>query len=192
MFRCCIQTANTGCHIHNRLLIPYNELRCSQSIHEDATIKQVCSLLVSSESSITLQFERSEDLQLNGNDCGLFAQAFCTALCVGKDQQGLRFDQNTMSQHLFRCRRAHEAIPMQRHYPNGNCKDLPNSHLLHLLYPRSRQHGGINTNGAENGTIKNTLGCQSMLRIKEAFHESAETAVNSSQHVCIDLLHKPT
>ena len=67
-----------------------------------STIKQVCSLLASSEPSITLQFEPS-DRQLNGNDCGLFALAFCTALCAGKDPQGLRFDQKTMRQHLLKC-----------------------------------------------------------------------------------------
>ena len=67
-----------------------------------STIKQVCSLLASSEPSITLQFEPS-DRQLNGNDCGLFALAFCTALCAGNDPQGLRFDQKAMRQYLLRC-----------------------------------------------------------------------------------------
>ena len=36
-----------------------------------------------------------------------------------------------------------------------------------------------------NGTIKNVLACQSMFGRKEAFHGSADTAVNTSQHVCM-------
>ena len=65
-------------------------------------LRGVCSPLVSSEPSIILQFEISE-YQLNGNDCGLIALAFCTAHCAGKDPQGLLFDQKTMRQHLLRC-----------------------------------------------------------------------------------------
>lgn len=67
-----------------------------------STIEQVCALLVSSEPSITLEFAPS-DHQLNGNDCGLFAIAFCTALCEGKDPQGLQFNQKAMHQHLLQC-----------------------------------------------------------------------------------------
>ena len=65
-------------------------------------LRGVCSPLLSSEPSIILQFEISE-YQLNGNDCGLIALAFCTAHCAGKEPQGLLFDQKTMRQHLLRC-----------------------------------------------------------------------------------------
>ena len=61
-----------------------------------STIKQVCSLFVSSEPSIIMQFEPS-DHYLNGNDCGLFT----LALCAETDPQG--FDQKAVCQHLLRC-----------------------------------------------------------------------------------------
>ena len=155
-----------------------------------STIKQVCSLLASSEPSITLQFEPS-DRQLNGNDCGLFALAFCTALCSGKDPQGLQFDQKIMRQHLLKCL-------TQEHMEPFPCKGIickqqlrrPTKFPFTALVVPKKQATWWNAKGAENGTIKNVLACQSMFGRKEAFHGSADTAVNTT-HVCIDILHRP-
>ena len=36
-------------------------------------------------------------------DCGLFALAFATEICVGGDVQGACFDQKKMRKHFFRC-----------------------------------------------------------------------------------------
>ena len=84
------------------------------------------------------------DHQLNGNDCGLFALAFCTALCrQGPTRSSISPKGNASTPAQVLNTRTHGAIPMQRHYPNCSCEDLPNSHLLHLSYPRSRQHGGM-------------------------------------------------
>ena len=83
----------------------YSTVKVYDSLYREmpkSTIKQICALLTSSQPNITLQFIPS-DRQQNGNDCGLFALAFCTALCEGKDPQGLQFDQKAMRHHLLMC-----------------------------------------------------------------------------------------
>ena len=97
----------------------YSTVKVYDSLYKKmpkSTIKQVCGLLVSSEPSITLQFAPS-DRQLNGSDCGIFALAFCTALCEGKDPQGLQFNQKAMRQHLLQCL-------TQGHLKPFPCKDI--------------------------------------------------------------------
>ena len=48
-------------------------------------------------------------------DCGLFALAYATALCLGQNSQCLLFKQSTMRAHLLKCleEERYETLPMQ-------------------------------------------------------------------------------
>jgi hypothetical protein len=69
----------------------------------ECTKKQICALLMSSEAYINLLFV-NVDKQANQSDCGLYALAFCTALCAGNDPQNLTFSAgDAMREHLKQC-----------------------------------------------------------------------------------------
>ena len=69
----------------------------------ECTKKQICALLMSSEAYINLLFV-NVDKQANQSDCGLYALAFCTALCAGNDPQNLMFSAgDAMREHLKQC-----------------------------------------------------------------------------------------
>ena len=157
-----------------------------QSIHEYARVghQAGCGFLVSSEPSIILQFEPS-DHQPNRNDYCLFALAFCTDFSTGKDPQGLQFDQKTMRQHLFRCLTQGHTKP----FP-CNCTiqaAVAKTYQIAIYCTSRTQEAGsmVECKRCEEWYHENALGCQSMFGRKEAFHESADTAVNTSQHVCM-------
>ena len=42
-------------------------------------------------------------LQTNGSDCGIYAIAFATALCLGQSPGLLQFDESRMISHLAKC-----------------------------------------------------------------------------------------
>ena len=69
-----------------------------------STKQQICSILVSTEHVISVEFV-AVDRQNNSDDCGLFALAFATALCVGEDPQYLHFNTEgtSMRVHLLQC-----------------------------------------------------------------------------------------
>ena len=64
--------------------------------------QQIAALLHTQEKSITLKFAKVS-MQTNGSDCGVYAIAFATALCLGKSPQKLLFDESKMRPHLIKC-----------------------------------------------------------------------------------------
>ena len=60
------------------------------------------SLLCTSEQKVTLQFI-SIPHQFGSADCGLFAIAFATALCLGTRLENVQFDQSKMRSHFISC-----------------------------------------------------------------------------------------
>ena len=122
----------------------YSTVKVYDSLYREmpkSTIKQVCALLMSSQPNITLQFVPS-DLQQNENDCGPLALAFCTALCEGKDPQGLQFVQNKMRHHLLICLQ-------QGHMTPFPCKgtvrigDMMNYHIPICCTCRNQEEGNM-------------------------------------------------
>ena len=76
----------------------------------DSTQKQICALLMSHEPKVRLRFINA-DKQKNGNDCGLYALAFCAALCAGDEPQHITFSKTDMRKHLLQCFTRNEMEP---------------------------------------------------------------------------------
>ena len=51
------------------------------------------------------------------HDCGLFALAYATEMCLAKKPEAAQFDQNSMRQHLIKClnEKHLERFPMSKH-----------------------------------------------------------------------------
>ena len=66
------------------------------------TKEEIAALLNTSKDKITMQ-HMSVKHQYGGSDCGLFALAFATALCVGLDPTACKFKQELMREHFSSC-----------------------------------------------------------------------------------------
>ncbi|KAL5516139.1 hypothetical protein EMCRGX_G001410 [Ephydatia muelleri] len=74
------------------------------------TQKQICALLMTHEPNVTLRFI-NVDKQNNANDCGLYALAFCAALCSGDNPQHITFSNTDMRKHVLHCLMQNEMEP---------------------------------------------------------------------------------
>ena len=72
-----------------------------------STQKMICALLVSHEPNVTLRFI-DVDRQ---NDCGLYALAFASTLCSGKDPRHITFSKTDLRKHLLQCLMQNEMEP---------------------------------------------------------------------------------
>ena len=77
------------------------------------TQKQICALLMTHEPNVTLRFI-NVDKQNNANDCGLYALAFCAALCSGDNPQHITFSNTDMRKHVLKCLMQNEMEPFNR------------------------------------------------------------------------------
>eukprot|EP00731_Ephydatia_muelleri_P002138 Em0001g2138a len=75
-----------------------------------STQKMTCALLVSHEPNVTLRFI-DVDRQNNANDCGLYALAFASTLCSGKDPRHITFSKTDLRKHLLQCLMQNEMEP---------------------------------------------------------------------------------
>lgn len=67
------------------------------------TKEQVSSLLHCTSSDTIKILVQAVQTQTNGTDCGVFALAFATALCYGKDPCDVYFNRRAMRQHVWSC-----------------------------------------------------------------------------------------
>ncbi len=84
---------------------PYSSVKVYDSLYTHlppSTKEEICSLLESTEPVIHVDFVNTQ-LQANGVDCGLFALAFCAALCEGQNPQELQFNCSAMRSHVLTC-----------------------------------------------------------------------------------------
>ena len=61
----------------------------------DSIQQQIASILQTDEEVITLKFPKVS-MQQNSSDCGVYATAYATALCLGESPSKLLFDDNLM------------------------------------------------------------------------------------------------
>ena len=66
------------------------------------TLKQIASILHAPSSQILLHLERVQ-MQSNSVDCGVYAIAFLTDLCYGKDPASCRYASTEICNHLVTC-----------------------------------------------------------------------------------------
>ena len=84
-------------------------------------VKQsIAAMLFTQQPRITLKFVDVQ-MQCGDRDCGLFAIAFATALCFGKQPEQLSFHQDQMRSHLIQCLETQEIsmFPVKRERRNG-------------------------------------------------------------------------
>ena len=72
----------------------------SYSQHSSALMRQVAVILQTPQAEFELR-HIDVQRQVGGSDCGLFAVAFATALCAGKDPFTCSFKQAQMRSHLL-------------------------------------------------------------------------------------------
>ena len=72
------------------------------SIAPDMLQQQIAALLQTKDEAITLKFAKVS-MQTNGSDCGVYAIAYATALCLGTSPAKLLFDDSKMRPHLIKC-----------------------------------------------------------------------------------------
>ena len=92
-------TANIGCGQSTV------NVYCSMptlSIQSMSLRRQVSVILQTQVRSFELKFINVQR-QIGANDCGLFAIANVTSLCLGSDPHLLRYDQSQMRNHLCKC-----------------------------------------------------------------------------------------
>ena len=75
-----------------------------------STQKMIYALLVSHEPNVALRFI-DVDRQNNANDCGLYALAFTSTLCSGKDPRHITFSKTDLRKHLLQCLMQNEMEP---------------------------------------------------------------------------------
>ena len=75
-----------------------------------STQKMICALFVSHEPNVTLRFI-DVDRQNNANDCGLYALAFASTLCSGKDPRYITLSKTDLRKHLLQCLMQNEMEP---------------------------------------------------------------------------------
>lgn len=66
------------------------------------TLKVIARLMQCNERSFTIEFADVQQ-QEGGDDCGLFALAFITTICNGRDPSMRRYQQMAMRRHLLQC-----------------------------------------------------------------------------------------
>ena len=96
----------------------YDSLYCSLS---SALKHQIAALLATKEKKISVHF-MDVQMQAGGDDCGLFAIAFATALCCGHPPGRFQFHQRAMRHHLIHCfeRGQFTMFPVHRSRRNEN------------------------------------------------------------------------
>ena len=72
------------------------------SIGSTTLKKQIATILNTKSPSFKLRFIDVQR-QNGSDDCALFAIAFAVTLCHGQDPNLIRYDQNQMRNHLFKC-----------------------------------------------------------------------------------------
>lgn len=77
----------------------YDSLLCTAPDHLQ---QQIAALLKTGEKAIDVKFCKVA-MQTNGSDCGVYAIAYATALCLGVSPAKLQFDENAMRPHLIKC-----------------------------------------------------------------------------------------
>ena len=120
-----------------------------------STKQQICSILVSTEHVISVEFV-AVDRQNNSDDCGLFALAFATALCVGEDPQYLHFNTEgtSMRVHLLQCSE------------NGVIQPFPSEMLKRRRARRDMKNGKIEVFCTCQRVPKTRI-CQSVLNVEK-------------------------
>ena len=105
----------------------------------------MCTAYDPSEPNVTLRFI-NVDKQNNANDCGLYALAFCAALCSGDNPQHITFFNTDMRKHVLHCLMQNEMEPF-----NGKMlkrkKMVKETQLLEIICTcrsiEDGKHGGM-------------------------------------------------
>ena len=89
------------------------------------TVKQICSIVHSYKKSITIEI--MDVLKQRGStDCGLFALAFATSLCLGELPSERRYIQASLRAHLSDCFKSGN-LSSRQSFPSVNRRKVPDN-----------------------------------------------------------------
>ena len=95
------------------------------SVNDDITsdtVNQICSIVRSQKKSITIEI--MDVLKQRGCvDCGLFALAFSTSLCIGEQPSEKRYSQKDLRAHLYSVFDSDSSSPQS--FPSSNRQKVP-------------------------------------------------------------------
>lgn len=97
------------------------------SVHNNIssdTVNQICNIVHSQKKSVTIEI--MDVLKQRGsNDCGLYALAFATSLCLGELPTDRRYSQGDMREHLKSIFEHNNPCPQP--FPSSNRQKIPTS-----------------------------------------------------------------
>ena len=95
-----ITMSNIGCPKDTAVI--YDSLHHDISSYDDQLLRQMAYMLMPRSRHMTL-FTADMEKQVGTSDCGLFAIAAATSLCLGLLPQNCKWKQEKMREHLIRC-----------------------------------------------------------------------------------------
>ena len=118
--------------------------------------EQIAAIVCTPKRKITLHFQAAQ-IQVGGNDCGVFSIAFATSLCIGINPSSMSYHQDLLRKHLSDCLVAGKISP----FPGKPKKPNRPRHKIKLcVYCKCRQ--------PEDGRMVQCGYC------KDWFHEDCE------------------
>ena len=107
-------------YIFLSLLLTTGHIQVFDSVYDDITsdtVNQICSIVRSQKKSVTIEI--MDVLKQRGCvDCGLFALAFSTSLCIGELPSLKRYSQKDLRAHL--CSSFDSGNPSPQPFPSSN------------------------------------------------------------------------
>ena len=135
------------------------------SVYDDIssdTVSQICSIVCRQKTSVTIEI--MDVLKQHGStDCGLFALAFGTSLCVGELPSEKRYIQSDLRAHLHSCFESNNPSPQP--FPSSNRQKVPTSFIKKTMVVLVFCHCRL----PEEGNMIECCQCA------EWFHEKCET-----------------
>ena len=101
--------------------------RYSQSFIHDHT-KLLLSHLVHTKQKFFTVSVANVNKQAGGNDCGLFAAAYCTSIAYGQNPSSFVYNQALMREHLLKCLEAKHMTP----FPTMRQRRIPQSKIVRI------------------------------------------------------------
>jgi len=100
------QVLHTGCdHWVAIQAVSDNEVHIYDSIFTEPTyhvLKQIAAICNTQSAHITIHLEKVQ-MQVSPNDCGVYAIAFLTDICYGRDPASCLYDHTKIRSHLINC-----------------------------------------------------------------------------------------
>ena len=110
---------------HYYIILITGHIQVFDSLYNDIssdTVNQICSIVRSQKKSVTIEI-MDVLKQCGSTDCGLFALAFGTSLCIGESPSEKKYIQRDLRAHLHNCFESDNPCPQP--FPSSNRQKVP-------------------------------------------------------------------